>query len=1003
MSEDVSLASLMRISEKARALRRGGREEPESRLVSQEILKPLLQTLGWQFDDVLQLGRRQWGKPYIIYDARRDVYSGRVGGQTQVIATSHIDTANPSTLTKLIEYAYNKEAPWALSVTPDQLRLFHTHENALKSETRISPYWELKVELLPSRHEEISSLLSASAVSNGTLSALDKDVRDTRRVALPVNRKLFESLRHWRGEMIDKLFKHGLRVIDLDEIDNRVNHLLNQIVFVRVAEDRQFGETPYLLEIFNKWLEAGRKPGMLLSDLRTLLREYANRYQVNLFTNDALLDAEHLEELVGHLLYSLHSPGFPTVKYDFAVIDVDVLGTMYEQYLRLQPQQTAGDATKQARLVGEAPAIELVPSDRAVGVHYTPSYIVDYIVGSAMRRWQARVGNQRHPSVLDMACGSGSFLLAAYRGLLEEEETRISRSLTRNERQELLTEYIWGIDKDPKAVEICKLNLWLHALEARQSLPNLDQNVKVGDSLLDSHIANPLGQSDRQPVGNDLPAGAIVWRRDFPKVMQHEGWDIIVGNPPYIRIQKLHEPEKGMYLKQFDLLHGNFDLSLAFVEMALKLLRESGVAGFITANSLIRANYASLIRQDLVQRKALMGILDFSDQQVFEGTGAYTCIIFLGNPGDARPRIGVVLRLSPCPVAQLTLWELEDAYNGNLVSGGIDISRLGSAPWVLVPEREHRLREKLRTRGTPLEEIAKIFQGFKTGMDNAFIFERIETAEDGELMNARTSAGKIISVERKACLPLVKGGDIDRFHLRHFSHWVLFPYHDGKLLSEEVLENSLPKAMSYLRDIRETLCTRKEVQHGRVKWYAYSFAKSMTFYERPKILTPDIAPQASFAFDEEGRFAFTGGAAGGYGILLQSKAPPYDFLLGLLNSQLVDWYVQAVAAQFHGGYFSYERRFIKDIPVFLPKDDEATQGKIDNVISIVRMLRETHATSISTKAKGEHEYREIATILRKLDDELNEAVMDLYELNSQERDLVRESPYWRKANLLRGK
>lgn len=992
----------MTISERARTLKHGAREEPESRLVSQEILKPLLGTLGWQFDDIWEHGHRQWGKPYITYDARQDIYSGRIGGQTQIIATSHVGTASPSTVTKLIEYAYNKDAPWALSVTLDQLKLFHTHENALLSETRIIPYWELGIELLPSRHEEMSRLLSASAVTSGALGALDRDVRETRRVALPVNRKLFESLRHWRGEMIDRLFRHRTQGVDLDEIDRQVNHLLNQIVFIRVAEDRQFGETPSLQEIFNTWLEMGRKPGLLLSQLQTLLGQYAQRYQVDLFTNGSVLNAQHIEDLVGQLVYSLHSPGFPTVKYNFSVIDVDVLGTMYEQYLRLRPQQAPEKAAKQARLVGEYPIIELVSSDRAVGVHYTPSYIVDYIVGSTMRRWRTRAQNQKPPRILDMACGSGSFLLAAYRWLLEEEEKRKGGSLTRDERQELLTEFVWGVDKDPKAVEICKLNLWLYALEARQSLPNLDKNVKVGDSLLDSHIAQNARQPDLLKRGNAFPTDAIVWRRDFPEVMREEGWDVIVGNPPYIRIQKLHEPEKDIYLKQFDFLHGNFDISLAFVEMALKLLREAGVVGFIITNSLIRANYASLIRQELAKGESLLGILDFTDQRVFEGTGAYTCIIFLGKPGEPQPRMGVVLRLSPCPAAQLTQWELEDAYDDNLVSGGVDVSRLGDTPWVLVPDREYRLRDKLSSFGVPLEQIAKIFQGFKTGMDSAFIFERIQAREEGELINVLTPAGKVIPIERKACLPLVKGGDIERFHIRNFKHWVLFPYRGGRPISEEEIDDSFPKAWAYLQDVKEPLSNRQEVQGGRVKWYVYSYAKSMTFYEQPKLLTPDIAPQASFAYDEQGQFAFSGGAAGGYGLLLPSEQLPYDFLLGLLNSQLTDWYVQAFAAQFHGGYFSYERRFIKDVPIWLPEKGKGNRKPIENITSIVGLLRKTYTTSISGHDKSDRDYREIATILGKLENELNQAVMELYQLTSDERDLVQQSPYWRKANLLRG-
>jgi hypothetical protein len=364
--------------------------------------------------------------------------------------------------------------------------------------------------------------------------------------------------------------------------------------------------------------------------------------------------------------------------------------------------------------------------------------------------------------------------------------------------------------------------------------------------------------------------------------------------------------------------------------------------------------------------------------------------------------MGVVLRLSPCPAAQLTLWELEDAYDDTLVSGDINLSRLGSAPWVLVPDREYRLREKLKSCGVPLEQIVRIFQGFKTGMDSAFIFQRIEGVEESDPISVLTSAGKMISIERKACLPLVKGGDIERFHVRRPNHWILFPYRNGRLLSEEELDMDFRQAWTYLRDMKEALSSRREVQGGRVKWYAYSFAKSMTFYERPKILTPDIAPQASFAFDEDGQFAFSGGAAGGYGLILRSQALPYEFLLGLLNSQLIDWYVQALAAQFHGGYFSYERRFIKDAPIWLPGKDKGDQRHIENITSIVGLLRRTYTTSVADHAKSEREYREIATILQKLESELNEAIMVLYQLSSDEKDLIRQSPYWRKANLLRG-
>lgn len=1001
MSNGISLASLMSISDKARNLNQTLSTESEVRIISEEILKPLLETLGWVFEDIWETSKQSWGSPYLTYDARKDFYSGRIGGQPQFIAASFTNNMSTSSVSKLIEYAYNKEASWVLSVSPVSLRLFHTYENTLKSDLKISPYWELDFDLLPKFGDEVSNLLSASAVSAGTLGTIDRDVRETRRVALPVTRKLFDSLRYWRGEMIEKLYKNNFKHGDLEEIDRQVNHLLNQIVFIRVAEDRRFGENPYLDELLNKWLESGKKSGAFSSQLRILIRGYSERYKVELFNEMELLKEEYLEDLIAQMIKSLHSPGFPTVKYDFSVIDVDILGTMYEQYLKLQPRIATGVFTKQARLLNDVPTTELSSSDRALGIHYTPTYIVDYIVGSSMRRWNLNGNMNKQPRILDMACGSGSFLLASYRWLLKQEENSKGRSLSTQERQELLTRFIWGVDKDPKAVEICKLNLWIYALEARQSLPNLDDNVKVGDSLLDSTIIK--GDEEQKAFTNpdNIDIKAIMWNRDFPEVMCQGGWDIIVGNPPYIRIQKIQGEEKQFYLKQFELLKGNFDVSLAFIEIAFKLLNNSGITGFIIANSLIRANFASLIRGSIIQNESLHGILDFGDQRVFEGTGAYTCIVFVGNKKSVNPRMGVVLRLSQCPAAQLTRWELEDAYDDTLVSGNINLSRLGEAPWVLVPDREYQLRRKLEGTGSPLEKYVRIFQGFKTGKDSAFIFQSFKDQHEEKIIEVVTSHGKQIEIEKEACFLLLKSGDIQRFHIKRSSHWILFPYSDGRLLAEEELAEKFPLAWEYLNleNTKKELYERKQVKDQKARWYAYSFPKSMTLYSKPKLLTPDIAPQASFAYDENGLYSFTGGTAGGYGLSLIGRNISYELLLGLLNSQLIDWYVQAISAQFHGGYYSYEKRFIKDAPII--SLEHQSSRRISDFISIVQMLNRTYEES-SEKRKTGQEYRDVANIIRKLEGELNESVMELYGLTQDEKELVRQSPYWRKANLLRG-
>jgi hypothetical protein len=362
--------------------------------------------------------------------------------------------------------------------------------------------------------------------------------------------------------------------------------------------------------------------------------------------------------------------------------------------------------------------------------------------------------------------------------------------------------------------------------------------------------------------------------------------------------------------------------------------------------------------------------------------------------------MGVLLQLTTCPAAQLTKWETENSYDEYLVSGNITLSSLAEGPWVLVPDREQTLRKKLKDNSTSLEQIARIFQGFKTGKDELFILEATGRGDNADLVNAITSTRNTVSLETKVCYPLVKGGDINRFHIRRNRRWALFPYRDGKLLTEDQLADEAPLAWAYLNSVKEPLKNRPEVQRGNVEWYEYSFAKNMKLYNKPKLLTPDIAPQSSFAFDEHGTFAFSGGVAGGYGIIIHTTNLLPHYLLGLLNSQLIDWYIQAGSAHFRGGYFSYENRFIKDVPIVIP--DIHSQQLVDQVTKIAKLLIDNYEQSASDRIKGEREYRDIAMIIAKLNEELNDTVMNLYDLTLEEKNLIQQSPYWKKVNLLRG-
>jgi len=329
----------------------------------------------------------------------------------------------------------------------------------------------------------------------------------------------------------------------------------------------------------------------------------------------------------------------------------------------------------------------------------------------------------------------------------------------------------------------------------------------VGNSLLD-----PAVQGDSATL--QLFFGAdweqrkpILWKNAFPEQMAAGGFDIIVGNPPYVRIQNMKdELEKRFYAEYFGAATGGFDLSVAFMEMTLKLLKPGGVAGLIVSNALLKSNYAEHLRRRLIQDGVLRHVVDFTDQLVFRGVGAYTCLIFLQKPGPSSPKATSIFRLRSIPALQLRRSEENDVYDKQMVSGRVENRRLRSGPWVLVPDREQRLREKLAEGRPKLGELARIFQGIKTGRDKAFILHVTRSIPEQRLVMAHSElTNKEHPFELALMKPLIKGGHMRRFHLVPSNLMILLPYRGTKLITEDTLREKYEHAWNYLEQVKSDL------------------------------------------------------------------------------------------------------------------------------------------------------------------------------------------------------
>jgi hypothetical protein len=456
----------------------------------------------------------------------------------------------------------------------------------------------------------------------------------------------------------------------------------------------------------------------------------------------------------------------------------------------------------------------------------------------------------------------------------------------------------------------------------------------------------------------DPNSPTFVWQLDFAEVFhKHEngkvpasdrenkwgktttsqparyGFDLLIGNPPYVRIQTLTkaDPKAVAYYKEnyTAAKKGNYDLYVVFVERGLQLLNERwGQLGYILPHKFFNAQYGEPLRSLISKGKYLRHIVHFGDQQIFPGATNYVCLLFLSTGGSDQFRF--------VRADNLKVW-LQTQQG---VEGTFPASRVNLAEWNFTVGRSAALFERLQRTQLKLEDVtSRIFQGIKTSADKIYIVEELRRTKS----SVRVLSPELeteYELEPDLLHPLIKGGDSKRFALTPTNRLILFPYKkngDGRteLIPENDLKRQFRLTWEYLRDNKRTLEDREDGALKGPNWYAYGRNQALDVMPLPKLFTPDISPSASFSYDSTGNLFFTGGVAGGYGILVE---PPYrpEFILGLLNSRPLDFFHHRIATQMRGGWFSYEARFIRHLPI--PNVPPEKQTPIEQLVSYLLWL-----------------------------------------------------------------
>jgi len=600
--------------------------------------------------------------------------------------------------------------------------------------------------------------------------------------------------------------------------------------------------------------------------------------------------------------------------------------------------------------------------------------------------------------VCDPACGSGAYLLGMMGELLRLREAlfqsnQIDSPIIYQRKLNIIRQNLYGVDKDEFAVNIAMLRLWLSLAvdyegDIPEPLPNLDYKVATGDSLtgpapeqirLEGHLIDQIQEHqaeflvthtdpDKQRLreviaelreslqGWQANPDVFVWQVEFPEVFQEGGFDIVIGNPPYVR-QELIRPIKPTLNRLFPEVYiGTADLYVYFYKRGTELLRIAGVLTYISSNKFMRAAYGKKLRIFFTDDQCIHRLLDFGSVQVFKAS-VDTCIVLVENTISSGEAFFAATFRDEADVSRLS-----DAFQERAFSmHSADLSPNG---WALTSSKVLRLLEKLEDVGMPLDEyVDGFYRGVVTGCNDAFI---ISESIRQRLIAEDSKSDELIK-------PLLRGRNLRKWKETSTSEYLIaiassanieWPWSDARnnAEAERIFAQTYPAVYQHLNDYRERLIARDD--QGKFYWELRSCAYYDEF-EKSKIVYRRIAAFLDASYDTTGTF----------GLDTIFFIPTNDLsLLAVLNSKLFDWYARYKVLPLNdpwaGGGLQFFAQYMEKVPISDRTDAQtATLSRL-----VEQILADPQSDGV-----------------REIEQEIDELVYQLYGLTEAEIELIKRT------------
>ena len=873
----------------------------------------LQQVLGYAAPAAGQPGTMRVKQP-IPGGTTVDVALGRFDGTNAAIVAplelkgpkTQLDRIMPGRNKTPVQQAwdYAMDAPgarWVLLSNMKEVRLYAVGHGRLDYES-----FDLKKLTDPAELSRFQLLLHAENLLGGATAEL---LRKSAEADRDITNTLYADYRTLRADLLQYV-RDQRPDIDGERRIRIVQTLLDRLLFIAFAEDSFLLPADSLKEAVTA--ESKFAPRPKWEQLRILFhwvdqgaaKHDIPPYNGGLFRADPDIDdldlPDHLVERFAFLS-----------GYDFrSEISVTILGHIFEQSIsdieaeKAEPRTGPGTAGKRKR----------------EGVVYTPDFVTRFIVeqtigkhlreaadallpahgkrgggdeikwrGKAAERdyWRAYLDKLTSLRILDPACGSGAFLIAAF-DHLHAEQKRVRERLSEFEHGilvhasdtadiEIITNNLFGVDVNAESVEITKLALWLKTARRQRKLESLDGNIKWGNSVVDC--------ADFDPHPFD-------WRAEFPAILDGSpdaGFDIVLGNPPYVRMELLKAIKPHLQAR-FAVASDRADLYAYFFELAVKLLRPGGRMGFISSSTFFRTGSGKPLRAFLAEHALVESVVDFGDLQVFEGVTTYPAIVVLRKPSDGEPSSSLTY---------LNVRAMPDDLSKSFDDHGLKMprARLGADTWRFESDLLDAIRAKMaQGRPTLADVFGPPLRGIVTGLNEAFVLTR----EQRDAIVARAGPG-----DRSADLlkPFLVGENLKRWHVESDDLWLIYTP------KNRVDIDDYPALRDHLAPYREKL----EKRATRQEWWELQQAQAAYAeqFDRPKIIYSDITNQSTFSIESSGAYP----ANTAYLIPSDDRTT-----CAWLNSRLAWFYFLGLTNIARGGYLRLRTDFVGQLPHFGNED-----------------------------------------------------------------------------------